>query len=124
MKQQFIEPLKVGGMMVMILSPALAAAGLIWEQHLHFLDSLEAQSSSIWTAVHSISAQPMQSLDYLPELVLRILCGVMLLLPFIVSLGLCLHSSYRNYRAAILRQRVVRLERIWHLNVPSRRVIR
>jgi hypothetical protein len=141
MKQQFIEPLKlsalkvlkvlrvlrVSGIMVMILSPALAVAGLIWEQHLHYLNSLnslESPSSSIWTAVHSISVQPLPSPEYSPESVLRILCCVLLLLPFSLSLGICLHSSYRNHRAAMLRHQVARLERIWQLNIPSRRVIR
>jgi hypothetical protein len=109
MKQQFIEPLKVGGIMVMILSPALAVAGLIWEQHLHYLDSLESHSSSIWIAVHSRSAQPLLSPEYLPESILRILCCVLLWLPFSLSLGICLHNSYHNYRAAILRHQVAYL---------------
>jgi predicted metallopeptidase len=124
MKQPFIEILKIGGIMMMVLSPALAVVGLIWEQHLDYLDYLETHSASAWTAVHSTAVQPIHGIGNIADVVPRIVCHGMLFAPFVLSLGVCLHNSYLNYRAALLRQRIVQLERIWQLNIPSRRVIR
>jgi hypothetical protein len=120
--------LKVGGILLLVLSPAIGFLGLFWEQNFHVLETLTSQVSPLhtspdWATVSRISP-PSADAGLLIRRAVSLIFGLMLLVPFFLSFGLCLYSGYRNHRATILSQRIAQLERNWQLNIPLRRVVR
>ncbi len=147
MKGKVINVLTVCLVTLAVLSPEIVVFGVIWQRHLElekiqvantfnefdnfnflenpsiylektyttsFLDSIEAkQELDIMSFVQELSAL----LDKYNFFV--ILQRLLLLIPIGIAISIFIYDRYLIYRAAIYKQQVQMLEKMWHNNVEK-----
>ncbi|WP_138497017.1 hypothetical protein [Nostoc sp. PA-18-2419] len=139
MKAKLLNLLTVCIVTIAVLSPGLVVFGIIWERHLELLESqnLACQVSKTSGAIAvtpqtestPLSQTSIQSSDQnvVNQMVTvaeqykfgAILQWFFLLTPICVGLGIIFYDRYLVYRAAIFKEQVEMLERLWQQSIEQ-----
>ncbi|MBC1238029.1 hypothetical protein [Nostoc sp. 2RC] len=112
MKPKLLNFLTVLLLTLIVLSPALVVANVVWQQHLDFM----ATQHLLYTV------QQRQHLTTNGEIV-YVLLWLMFFAPVGFCLGIALYDRYLIYRAAVLQKQVEMLERLWQRSTYSKEII-
>lgn len=139
MKAKLLNVLTVCLVALVVVSPGLVVLGFVWEKHTEFvrtqksisdLDKLSAanlqastsdtsSTSPIVTPVPVEQAiNPVISITETYKLAI-IIQWFIVLIPIFVGLGIIIHDRYLLYRAAILKEQVEMLERLWQESIEQ-----
>ncbi|MDF5708811.1 MAG: hypothetical protein PUP90_14395 [Nostoc sp. S4] len=139
MKVKLLNLLTVCIVTLAVLSPGLVVFGIIWERHLELLESqnLACQVSKTSGAIAvtpqtestPLSQTSIQSSDQnvVNQMVTiaeqykfgTILQWFFLLTPICIGLGIIFYDRYLVYRAAIFKEQVEMLERLWQQSIEQ-----
>ncbi len=139
MKAKFLNVLTVCVVTLAVLSPGLVVFGIIWERHLDLLESqnkiceinktgvaiaLTPQTKNtpltqthIQTSEHNLVNQMVTVTEQYK--LGTILQWFFLLTPICVGLGIIFYDRYLVYRAAVLKEQVEMLERLWQQSIEQ-----
>jgi len=139
MKAKFLNVLTVCVVTLAVLSPGLVIFGIIWERHIEFLKSQNLACEVSKTGV-AIAATPQTENIPLPQTKIQtseqnlvnkmltvteqyklgtILQWFFLLTPICVGVGIIFYDRYLVYRAAVLKEQVEMLERLWQQSIEQ-----
>ncbi|MBD2459873.1 hypothetical protein H6G89_02340 [Oscillatoria sp. FACHB-1407] len=134
MKPNVVNILKVCGITLFFLSPALGVLTIVWHYHTALSRTQQAIASGFSTPSDAmlsdsllISSTPQlescSTAFYSPGLmppvitqlqtVIHTLLGIGFLLGLGYAFGNALYKRYRGYRVTVIREQVERLERLW-----------
>ncbi|MCF2146084.1 hypothetical protein IQ276_006395 [Desmonostoc muscorum LEGE 12446] len=139
MKAKFLNVLTVCVVTLAVLSPGLVVFGIIWERHLELLESQnlacevnktdaaiavipQTENTPLSQTNIQISEQNVvnQMLNLAEQYKFgTILQWFFLLTPICVGLGIIFYDRYLVYRAAVLREQVEMLERLWQQSIEQ-----
>lgn len=114
MKPKTLKIITVFLLTLVVLSPALVAIIVVWQEHLNFLakqnllsdikDSQQLMNSGIYSRIYG-------------------LLWVINLAPIGLCLGVTLHNSYVAYRAKMRQRKIKILQRMWQQNPYPEEII-
>ncbi|MEH2061124.1 MAG: hypothetical protein V7K50_02455 [Nostoc sp.] len=140
MKAKLLNVLTVCVVTLAVLSPELVVFGIIWERHIELVKSqnLAAQVSNTTTDALTLAPQtegthsPQTSIQSSDRNVVHqmltvaeqykfanILQWFFLLTPICVGLGILFYDRYLVHRAAVLKEQVEMLERLWQQSIEQ-----
>lgn len=147
MKGKVINVLTVCLVTLAVLSPELVVFGVIWQRHLELekiqISKIFDESDNLNTRQNSFidlevtdttsfldlieAKQELDVISFMEELssLLKkynffvILQRLLLLIPIGIALSIFIYDRYLIYRAAIYKQQVEMLEKMWHYNVEK-----
>ncbi|MBN3958545.1 hypothetical protein [Nostoc sp. NMS8] len=140
MKAKLLNVLTVCVVTLVVLSPELVVFGIIWERHLELVKSqnLAYQVDHTITDAPALAPQiegthsPQTSIQSSDRNVVHqmltvaeqykfatILQWFFLLTPICVGLGILFYDRYLVHRAAVLKEQVEMLERLWHQSIEQ-----
>ncbi len=141
MKGKVVSILTVGLVTLAVLSPEIIVFGIIWQQHLELdkipntaatFTSLNVEIPNTYTylkftenksVLHSFETnQELNAVSFVQELstllnkynFFLILQRVLLFIPIGIAISIFLYDRYLIYRAAIYKEQVDMLEKMWH----------
>ncbi|MDX2213938.1 MAG: hypothetical protein SFY66_11685 [Oculatellaceae cyanobacterium bins.114] len=135
MKPHVVNILKVCGITLFFLSPALGVLAIVWHHHTGFVQTQQAiayglnnpsepmlSSSLVMSLMPPAQACsttfynagfPSSLMLSKVETMIHAVLGIGVLGAFSYALGVALYKRYRGYRIAVVREQVERLERLW-----------
>ncbi|MEH1808315.1 MAG: hypothetical protein ACYTXT_23510 [Nostoc sp.] len=140
MKAKLLNVLTVCVVTLVMLSPGLVVFGIIWERHLELVKSqnLAYEVNNITTDAPALAPQtegthsPQTSIQSSDRNVVHQMLAVaeqykfatilqwfFLLTPICVGLGILFYDRYLVHRAAVLKEQVEMLERLWHQSIEQ-----
>ena len=140
MKAKLLNVLTVCVVTLAVLSPELVVFGIIWEKHLELVKSqnLACEVNNTTTDAPALASQiegthsPQTSIQSSARNVVHqmltvaeqykfaaILQWFFLLTPICVGLGILFYDRYLVHRAAVLKEQVEMLERLWHQSIEQ-----
>ncbi|MHC5596864.1 MAG: hypothetical protein ACYTXC_13135 [Nostoc sp.] len=140
MKAKLLNVLTVCVVTLAVLSPELVVFGIIWERHIELVKSqnLAAQVNNTNTDALTLAPQtegthsPQTSIQSSDRNVVHqmltvaeqykfanILQWFFLLTPICVGLGILFYDRYLVHRAAVLKEQVEMLERLWQQSIEQ-----
>jgi len=135
MKAKFLNFLTVCVVTLAVLSPELVVFGIIWERHIELLESqnktCEVSKTDVATQTKNIPLPQTKIQTSEPNLVNKMLTvteqyklGTILqwffvLTPICVGLAIIFYDRYLVYRAAVLKEQVEMLERLWQQSIEQ-----
>ncbi|MDZ8238073.1 MAG: hypothetical protein RMZ69_13005 [Nostoc sp. ChiQUE01a] len=139
MKAKFLNVLTVCVVTLAVLSPGLVVFGIIWERHIELLESqnktcqvnktsaaiaLTPQTENIPLPQTSIQASEQNLVNQMLTVTEQYKLGTILqwfflLTPICVGLGIIFYDRYLVYRAAVLKEQVEMLERLWQQSIEQ-----
>ncbi|BAY32972.1 hypothetical protein NIES2107_48660 [Nostoc carneum NIES-2107] len=114
MKSKLLRILTVFLLSLVVLSPALVAIIIVWQEHLNF----QATQNLAYTV-----SDVQQFTNHGVTTAISVLLWVIILAPIGLCLGITLHKSYVAYRAAVLQRKVKMLEKMWQQNTYPEEII-
>ncbi|MBD2386479.1 hypothetical protein [Cylindrospermum sp. FACHB-282] len=142
MKVKLLNVLTVCAVTLAVLSPGLIVFGVIWGRHIELVKtqnlSCEVNNNSIGT--HALAPQPdgTQSSQYQASTkfpnrnllrrlqngdehypITTILQWLFLIIPIGIGLGIIGYDRYLVYRAAVLKQQIEMLEKLWQQSIEQ-----
>jgi hypothetical protein len=139
MKAKLLNVLTVCVVTLAVLSPELVVFGLIWERHLELVKShIPSEVNNTTTDAPALAPQtegthsPQTSIQSPDRNVVHqmltvaeqykfatILQWFFLLTPICVGLGILFYDRYLVHRAAVLKEQVEMLERLWRQSIEQ-----
>jgi hypothetical protein len=139
MKGKLLNVLTVCLVALVVIYPGLVVLSLVWEKHTEFVrtqksipninkispvnnQSISGNKSSASQIVTSLPAhQNMNQVVTIAESykLAIIIQWFIVLIPIFVGLGIIIHDRYLLYRAAILREQVEMLEKLWQQSIEQ-----
>ncbi|MBD2614124.1 MAG: hypothetical protein RMY62_011385 [Nostoc sp. ZfuVER08] len=135
MKAKFLNFLTVCVVTLAVLSPELVVFGIIWERHIELLESqnktCEVSKTGVASQTKNIPLPQTKIHTSEPNLVNKMLTvteqyklGTILqwffvLTPICVGLAIIFYDRYLVYRAAVLKEQVEMLERLWQQSIEQ-----
>ncbi|MDZ7954689.1 hypothetical protein [Nostoc sp. DedQUE09] len=140
MKAKLLNIFTVCVVTLVMLSPGLVVFGIIWERHLELVKSqnLAYEVNNTTTDTPALAPQtegthsPQTSIQSSDRNVVHQMLAVaeqykfatilqwfFLLTPICVGLGILFYDRYLVHRAAVLREQVEMLERLWHQSIEQ-----
>lgn len=140
MKAKLLNVLTVCVVTLVMLSPGLVVFGIIWERHLELVKShnLAYEVNNTTTDAPALAPQtegthsPQTSIQSSDRNVVHQMLAVaeqykfatilqwfFLLTPICVGLGILFYDRYLVHRAAVLKEQVEMLERLWHQSIEQ-----
>ncbi|WP_193195368.1 hypothetical protein [Nostoc sp. MG11] len=138
MKAKLLNILTVCVVTLVVLSPELVVFGVVWERHINLVESqnltCKVNKSSTWTpqpnstyfSQSQASTKPSdrnvvnQMLTVAEQYKLAtILQWFFVLTPICLGLGIIFYDRYLFYRAAVLKEQVEMLERLWQQSIEQ-----
>ncbi|MEH1950164.1 MAG: hypothetical protein V7K77_24890 [Nostoc sp.] len=140
MKAKLLNVLTVCVVTLAVLSPELVVFGIIWERHLELVKSqnLAYEVNNTTTDTPTLAPQtegthsPQTSIQSSDRNVVHQMLSVaeqykfatilqwfFLLTPICVGLGILFYDRYLVHRAAVLKEQVEMLERLWHQSIEQ-----
>jgi hypothetical protein len=140
MKVKLLNVLTVCFVTLVVLSPGLVVFSIVWGRHIEFvkMQNLSCEinqnipeSSALFSQTSGTSLSQYQTNNEISDrnLVNRLLIAAeqyrlasilqwfVLITPIFVGLGIIVYDRYLVYRAAILREKVEMLERLWQQSI-------
>ncbi|MBD2212296.1 hypothetical protein H6G64_22275 [Calothrix sp. FACHB-156] len=114
MKSKLLRILTVFLLSLVVLSPALVAIIVVWQEHLNFR-STQNPAYGV-PELHQLTNHGVTT-------AISVLLWVIILAPIGLCLGITLHKSYVAYRAAVLQRKVKMLEKMWQQNTYPEEII-
>ncbi|BAY88185.1 hypothetical protein FDUTEX481_07297 [Tolypothrix sp. PCC 7601] len=114
MKSKLLRMLTVFLLSLVVLSPALVAIIIVWQEHLNF----QATQNLVY-AVSDVQ----QFTNHGVTMAISILLWLIILAPIGLCLGITLHKGYVAYRAAVLQRKIQMLEKMWQQNTYPEEII-
>jgi hypothetical protein len=142
MKAKLLNVLTVCLITLMVVSPALVVLKIVWEKHIELvktqnltceLPNIGKVNQALYPPAAISKASPHQSsvnfsdrhavnqplnVDFVYKLAL-ILQWFILLIPICIGLGILVYDRYLAYRAAVFREQVEMLERLWQQSIEQ-----
>ncbi|MEH2068302.1 MAG: hypothetical protein V7K47_09065 [Nostoc sp.] len=139
MKAKLLNLLTVCIVTLAVLSPGLVVFGIIWERHLELLESqnlacqvnktsgaiaVTPQTESTPLSQTSIQSSDQNVVNQMVTIAEQYKFGTILqwfflLIPICVGLGIIFYDRYLVYRAAIFKEQVEMLERLWQQSIEQ-----
>ncbi|MEH2235334.1 hypothetical protein [Nostoc sp.] len=140
MKTKLLNILTVCVVTLAVLSPELVVFGIVWERHLELVKSqnlayevnktstdapaLAPQKEGTHSSQTSIQSSDRNVVDQMLTVAEQykfatILQWFFLLTPICVGLGILFYDRYLVHRAAVLREQVEMLERLWQQSIEQ-----
>ncbi|MBD6618995.1 hypothetical protein FNW02_25025 [Komarekiella sp. 'clone 1'] len=138
MRAKLLNVLTVCVVTLVVLSPELVVFGVVWERHINLVESqnltCKVNESSTWTpqpngthfSQSQASTKPSdrnvvnQMLTVAEQYKLAtILQWFFVLTPICLGLGIIFYDRYLFYRAAVLKEQVEMLERLWQQSIEQ-----
>jgi hypothetical protein len=146
MKGKVVSILTVGLVTLAVLSPEIVVFGIIWQRHLELekisntadtFTKLNVDIPKTYTylkstdnkmVLHSFETKPeLNTVNFIQELstllnkynFFVILERFLLFIPIGISISIFLYDRYLVYRAAIYKEQVDMLEKMWHHNIEK-----
>ncbi|MEH1928742.1 MAG: hypothetical protein V7K14_24675 [Nostoc sp.] len=140
MKAKLLNVLTVCVVTLVMLSPGLVVFGIIWERHLELVKSqnlasevnnistnapaLAPQTEGTHSSQTSIQSSDRNVVDQMLTVTEQykfatILQWFFLLTPICIGLGILFYDRYLVHRAAVLKEQVEMLERLWRQSIEQ-----
>ncbi|MEH2377021.1 hypothetical protein [Nostoc sp.] len=136
MKAKLLNVLTVCVVTLVVLSPGLVVFGIIWEQHLELVKSQNlasevnktstnaSQTEGTHSSQTSIQSSDRNVVDQMLTVTEQykfatILQWFFLLTPICIGLGILFYDRYLVHRAAVLKEQVEMLERLWRQSIEQ-----
>ncbi|MEH2290251.1 hypothetical protein [Nostoc sp.] len=140
MKAKLLNLLTVCVIILAVLSPEIVVFGIIWERHLELVKSqnLACEVNNTITDAPALALHiegthsPQTSIQSFDRNVVHqmltvaeqykfatILQWFFLLTPICIGLGILFYDRYLVHRAAVLKEQVEMLERLWHQSIEQ-----
>lgn len=139
MKAKLLNVLTVCLVALVVISPGLVVLSLVWEKHTEFVrtqkftndfNKISPVSSQLIGGNKSSTSQivtpssinhNMNQLDTIADSykLAIIIQWFIVLIPIFVGLGIIIHDRYLLYRAAILKEQVAMLEKLWGQSIEQ-----
>ncbi|MFN6483762.1 MULTISPECIES: hypothetical protein [unclassified Nostoc] len=140
MKAKLLNVLTVCVVTLAVLSPGLVVFGIIWERHLELVKSHNLASEVNNTTIDAPTLAPQTEGTHSPQTSIQssdrnvvhqmltvaeqykfatILQWFFLLTPICVGLGILFYDRYLVHRAAVLKEQVEMLERLWQQSIEQ-----
>ncbi|MEH1797221.1 MULTISPECIES: hypothetical protein [unclassified Nostoc] len=140
MKAKVLNVLTVCVVTLAMLSPGLVVFGIIWERHLDLVKSHNLAYEVNKTTKNSPALAPQIEVTHSPQTSIQssdrnvihqmltvaekykfaaILQWFFLLTPICVGLGILFYDRYLVHRAAVLKEQVEMLERLWRQSIEQ-----
>jgi len=140
MKTKLLNVLTVCVVTLVVLSPELVVFGIIWEEHLELVKSQNLAYKVNNTSTDTPVLAPQTEGTHSPQTSIQssdrnvvhqmltvaeqykfatILQWFFLLTPICVGLGILFYDRYLVHRAAVLREQVEMLERLWRQSIEQ-----
>ncbi|MHC5611792.1 MAG: hypothetical protein ACYTXA_12440 [Nostoc sp.] len=140
MKAKLLNVLTVCVVTLVVLSPGLVVFGIIWERHLELVKSqnlasevnktstnapaLAPQTEGTHSSQTSIQSSDRNVVDQMLTVTEQykfatILQWFFLLTPICIGLGILFYDRYLVHRAAVLKEQVEMLERLWRQSIEQ-----
>ncbi|MEA5514254.1 hypothetical protein [Nodularia sp. UHCC 0506] len=140
MKVKLLNVLTVCLVTLVVLSPGLVVFSIVWGRHIEFvkmqnlsceIDKTPPENSALFSQSAAKSSSQYQTKKEISDrnLVTRLLIAAeqyrlasilqwfVLITPIFVGLGIIVYDRYLVYRAAILKEQVEMLERLWQQSI-------
>ncbi|MFN6465021.1 MAG: hypothetical protein RMZ41_024815 [Nostoc sp. DedVER02] len=140
MKAKVLNVLTVCVVTLVMLSPGLVVFGIIWERHLDLVKSQNLAYEVNKTTKNAPALAPQIEVTHSPQTSIQssdrnvihqmltvaekykfatILQWFFLLTPICVGLGILFYDRYLVHRAAVLKEQVEMLERLWQQSIEQ-----
>ncbi|MEH2054782.1 MAG: hypothetical protein V7K97_01100 [Nostoc sp.] len=140
MKAKLLNVLTVCVVTLAVLSPELVVFGIIWERHLELVKSQNLAAEVNNTNTDALTLAPQTEGTHSPQTSIQssdrnvvhqmltvaeqykfanILQWFFLLTPICVGLGILFYDRYLVHRAAVLKEQVEMLERLWRQSIEQ-----
>jgi len=140
MKAKLLNVLTVCVVTLVVLSPGLVVFGIIWERHLELVKfqnlasevnktstnapTLASQTEGTHSSQTSIQSSDRNVVDQMLTVTEQykfatILQWFFLLTPICIGLGILFYDRYLVHRAAVLKEQVEMLERLWRQSIEQ-----
>ncbi|AVH73084.1 hypothetical protein [Nostoc sp. 'Lobaria pulmonaria (5183) cyanobiont'] len=140
MKAKLLNFLTVCVVTLAVLSPELVVFGIVWERHLELVKSQNLACEVNNTTTDAPALAPYTEGTHSPQTNIQssdrnvvhqmltvaeqykfatILQWFFLLTPICVGLGILFYDRYLVHRAAVLKEQVEMLERLWHQSIEQ-----
>ncbi|MEH2424320.1 MAG: hypothetical protein V7K48_26445 [Nostoc sp.] len=140
MKAKLLNVLTVCVVTLAVLSPELVVFGIVWERHLELVKSQNLACEVNKTSANTPALAPQTEGTHSPQTSIQssdrnvvyqmltvaeqykfatILQWFFLLTPIFVGLGILFYDRYLVYRAAVLKEQVEMLERLWQQSIEQ-----
>ncbi|MBE9049968.1 hypothetical protein IQ243_06010 [Nostocales cyanobacterium LEGE 11386] len=135
MKVKLLNVLTVCLVTLVVISPGLVVFSIVWGRHLEFVrmqnlvcefnknntgDNVllpQTASTNLAQCQTSIKISDRNVVNSLQYKLVAILQWFVLITPIFVGLGIIVYDRYLVYRAAILKEQVEMLERVWQQSI-------
>jgi hypothetical protein len=140
MKAKLLNVLTVCVLTLAVLSPELVVFGIVWERHLELVKSQNLAYEVNNTTKDAPALAPQKEVTHSPQTNIQssdrnvihqmltvaeqykfatILQWFFLLTPICVGLGILFYDRYLVHRAAVLKEQVEMLERLWQQSIEQ-----
>ncbi len=140
MKAKLLNVLTVCVVTLTVLSPGIVVFGIVWQQHLELVKSQNLACEVNKTNTDASALTPQKEGTHSPQTSIQssdrnvvyqmltvaeeykfatILQWFFLLIPICVGLGILFYDRYLVHRAAVLREQVEMLERLWRQSIEQ-----
>jgi hypothetical protein len=140
MKAKLLNVLTVCVVILAVLSPELVVFGIVWERHLDLVKSQNLAYEVNKTTKNAPDFAPQTEVTHSPQTSIQssdrnvihqmltvaeqykfaaILQWFFLLTPICVGLGILFYDRYLVHRAAVLKEQVEMLERLWQQSIEQ-----
>jgi hypothetical protein len=114
MKPKLLRIITVFLLSLVVLSPALVAIIVVWQEHLNF----QATQNLLYAVKDG-----QQLTNSGGNTTIYVLLWLIIFAPIGLCLGITLHNSYLVYRATVRQRKVKILERMWQQKTYSEEII-